>query len=684
MKIIKAKYLLAILLAVAMCFSVPALFTRLDKENDNRNVTVALLYNDIKTKLSPSMLEEKLEQYKGMGVDTVALLEEDINALTTMGDFTCIKYNVLLHKYDDESILIGNAIKEACPNVTIDAYVVVAKREKAKEKLAYNIPRRYGDDEYAYIDAIDGTDIYVLFSGHSMLWDFALGYNEEDIKMLYDKGFKISLIHDVKNYQRTEYIDDIERIIKQYDVEYINLRKDGNFVAQNDGNTENYKRLSDIITDNDMTLVVLENTNQLSNEQFYGYDYVFERQAAGKVIRAYETHDNSQADATSYKYRTSQLFNSTIDRNIRFTVITQQVLENMSYEDMCNYTVMSTRDYIQKLADEGYTINGETKALNYVVKTTMAFALSAVIMVMAIGIMLCLVFDRDFTVMCFAAAAAALIGFVVVLFIPAGLRSLVHLLPTVYSAVMSCFAMTVVLSFLKHFRERMNTILLTISALAIMMATLFFMSISMGAMLSGIDYYINNQIFRGIKLSLIAPIAYTAVAYLIMFKGKERIDAFDMGRRILTANIKVYWVIIGGFIATVAFIYLLRSGNVEKISSLEAAMRSTLTEMFTERPRTKEFLLGYPALILLCYYISKTKIKLLQWMLAIATSVLSASVTNSFCHVFTGYKIIVKRTINGFIVGMVVSAIAIVCNMILVKIVKIAAKKLKDEGKANG
>jgi hypothetical protein len=228
-------------------------------------------------------------------------------------------------------------------------------------------------------------------------------------------------------------------------------------------------------------------------------------------------------------------------------------------------------------------------------------------------------------------------------------------------------------------KDKLNVFTLAIGGLAVILASLLIASIGMGSMLSGLGYYMNNEIFRGIKLSLLVPIVYTIIIYYIMFMKKENSNLLKVIFNILNANIKVFWVIIGGVILAVGAYYIIRSGNVESISSVEKTMRNTLTEIFSARPRTKEFLVGYPALILLAYYIKKTDIKLIQWLLAIAASILAASVTNSFCHVFTDYSVIVSRTVNGLIVGAFVCAGAIVLNLIIVKIAKSLHSKLTSE-----
>lgn len=676
------------LIIVMLLLITPSLITRLNTEKANKNVTIALLYNDLVKKVSKEKLIENLDGYKAIGVDTIAVMEEDLNAYVAAGKVTCIKYNVLLHKYDEESMYVGDVIAEKYPNVTLDSYVVLVKRDEMKQRLRYHLPRRYGDEDYTFIgnvkynDTTDDMDIYLFHNGNKQLWDFAIGYDEEQIAFLKDSGFKISLIHKVKNYENTEYLEDIERIIKQYNVEYLNLKEDTSPVLGRKENENNYKGLAKIINENNMTLVVTENVNQLSNQRFFGYSYVFDavykEGGTGKVIRSYETYDDSQADSSFYGHRVTQFFNSTMDRNLRFIVVTQLTVEKLSMNQLADYSLRATAEYKQKIEAEGFTVNGATPALWYGANKTFNCACCAVIMIMAALLMVKLIGGKEYVKLSLSAFALALVGFAATLLLPVRFAALLTLYPTVYCVVQSCFAMTLVLCFLKSFREKLSLIPLTLSSLAILLCSLLISSVGMGSMLSGIDYYINNDIFRGIKLSLLVPIAFTAVVFYILFMKKKDGNLLSDIYKILTADIKVFWVLIGGFVLAVGAYYIIRSGNVESISSIEAKMRNALTELFSARPRTKEFLIGYPALVLLVYYFKKTDIKLIQWLLAIASSILAASVTNSFCHVFTDYLTIVSRTLNGFIVGIFVCIAVIIANTILVKTAKTLYSKIKS------
>lgn len=107
-------------------------------------------------------------------------------------------------------------------------------------------------------------------------------------------------------------------------------------------------------------------------------------------------------------------------------------------------------------------------------------------------------------------------------------------------------------------------------------------------------------------------------------------------------------------------------------------MRTAITNAFPARPRTKEFLIGYPSLVLFVYYMRNTDIKLVQWFFAVGTSILSASVMNSFCHVFTDLTIIYQRVVNGVLIGAIVAVFAFVANAALVSIVKSLVPMFKN------
>lgn len=667
-----------ILLAVMLIALIPGIANRISHENDNRNVIISFLYNDARYKLSDQDLEEQISAYQDMGVNMVSVTEDDINAMVARGEITSMKYNALCQKYDTESMEMAKLISASCPDVSPTSYIFIAKDEVTKSKLRKALPRRYSEHDFGFAGTFRDMDIYVFYDGRKNLWDFAIAYDENQIHEFVRRGFNITLIHKVKNYANTEYLEDIDHLCKEYNIKYMNLKEDAYEYDEEEINKDNYEKLSRVINNNNMTLVVTENTDQLSNQKCLGYSHIFdETMGSGgskKVLRAYETYDDSQVDDSFFEYRATQYLNSTIDRNIRFITVSQIAAAGIPYTTCAENTQKAVKLYKDKIESLGFTVNQETTPIDYKAKARLNAAICAVIMVLCLLIMWQMICGKKSFTLFLISLIISAAGFLISFVMP---KSLLSLYPSLFCVIQSCFAITAVLYYLKS-EKKSNIAVLTLVSLVLMLGVLLLGSIGMGSMLSGIDYYINNSIFRGIKLSLLVPVFYTAILFYFMFAKNDKSSIFQDAKKVLVSDIKVYWVLIGGVIIAIGAYYIIRSGNVNKISSIEHAMRNGITEIFPARPRTKEFLIGYPALILLVYYMKKSDLTLIKWLLAVATSILSASITNSFCHVFTDFSVIVSRTLNGLLIGVVVSAIAFVANIILIKILKKISQKLKN------
>lgn len=677
MKNFITRYSAFIIIALMLAMLLPGVTGRIASEGRNNNITLSVLYDDLEQKVSGSKIAEQLDLYKSIGVDNVSVKEEDLNSLYVMGEISCLKYNTLCQKYNAEDAALASFIAEKYPDISQNSFVVVAARDETKQKLAYLLPRRFSEKDYADIGEFNNSHVYVFHDGKKQLWDFAFGYDERLLEELSAKGFNISLVFKVKNYASLDYLEDLDRIVKKYDVEYLNLKKDNTIPPAGEAIPGNYEGIAKIINENNMTLVVTENTNQLSNQMFLGYTHVFgevmKEGGSNKVVRSYETYDDSQIDSTNYRHRVEQFFNSTIDRNLRFLTVTQIVPDNATYNEGADFTLAATKEYKEKIEAEGFRVNGETLPFDYNANTKRAAAACAVIVIMCLLLMYQTAFGKKSFALTLTAIILSAAAFLLTFKLP---DSLTSLYPTVFCVIQACTAMTALLYFIKKKKDSLPLPALLAGSVVVLLAVLLLGSCGMGAMLSGVDYYINNLIFRGIKISLIVPVLYTAVLYYIMFiKSADSGFIGDM-KKVLNARIKVYWLLIAGAIAGAGIYYIIRSGNVTEISSMEHALRAALTEAFSARPRTKEFLIGYPALILFVYYMKRIDVPLIRWLLAVAASILAASVTNSFCHVFTDFTTILARIFNGLILGIAVSAAAYIANIAVIKILRALRKRL--------
>ena len=185
------------------------------------------------------------------------------------------------------------------------------------------------------------------------------------------------------------------------------------------------------------------------------------------------------------------------------------------------------------------------------------------------------------------------------------------------------------------------------------------------AMLGETRFMLSIQQFAGIKLAFITPLVLTG-GYL-MFEASHLQGFIFKVRRIINSNVSVSTILImGAIIASVAML-ILRSGNSapELLAPGEAHLRNILEKIMFVRPRFKEFLIGYPALVLF-YWFCKEKIGSGPgWLLVIGTMA-SISVVNSFCHLHTPLLYSILRTLNGWVFGLIVGFIAVfICEMLL-------------------
>ncbi len=657
---------IAVILILASML-VPAFAVRIANEAKNNDVVFALNYNNTYQALSEEEFENSLAENKKMGVKTVSIAEESLSTLVTDGLLTCINYRDICTKYDEKSEAIVSILKDD-PKIRKQSFLLITKNPETKDFLNVWIPGKYTTEEYLKLSTQNGIDVFVLYEGGLDSKEFAIGFNEQKIQNAHNKGFDISLAMMLGAFSNLDYIDRIGELVDKYNIRYINLKNNAKYKDSSPNAEENAKAMCNLIEKKNLYLVVTENQDQLSNQKPIGYQKLIDA-AEGRVLRSYETVDFKNEDLVEARYH--QILNSVVDRNLRFVIINQFTSSKDTFLGKSDKTNKATRLVMQKLESIGYNTESYDTVFDYSVNRRMVSAVAVILMIVMGVTMLELLFKTRMKKLEIFGIIASLFGGIVTLKAPEGL---LYLIPTLFASFAPCFAITVVMAFLKVMKEKYKTVILTVLTVLVTVATLSLMGFIQATLLSGLDYYLNSLIFRGIKLSLIVPILYSFAAYGFIFnddRDKWASNVIDF----LNKEIRVYWVVLGVAAAGVAVIYLIRSGNVTEISSIEALMRNSIADVMAARPRTKEFLIGWPSLVLLVYYIKNTDIKLIRWGFAVASSILFASVVNSFCHVFTAAGTIYSRLFNGLFVGAFIAIAAVILNAVVIKFVKWAIKK---------
>lgn len=220
------------------------------------------------------------------------------------------------------------------------------------------------------------------------------------------------------------------------------------------------------------------------------------------------------------------------------------------------------------------------------------------------------------------------------------------------SVLLPCF--TAFLLF-KTANSRMNLLKSCLLSHLLVLALGLAGGLYVGAILGTRLYMMQFSIFAGVKISQLAPLAFTALYTAYVFYNKN-----SRAERKYDKKLPLGLIITMGIALLAAVVVLvLRSGdNMLPVSDFEIGFRNYLEYTLYARPRTKEMLVAFPAVILFVAA-AKKKYPILEIPLAILVTVGTASVVNTFCHIFTPVHVSVIRTLLSAGIGLVIGLVAL-------------------------
>ena len=182
-------------------------------------------------------------------------------------------------------------------------------------------------------------------------------------------------------------------------------------------------------------------------------------------------------------------------------------------------------------------------------------------------------------------------------------------------------------------------------------------------LLAGRLFLIKVDQFLGVKLVLVTPVLLVAAYYGLGLAAlgqkagwaERRIAVQDCLTALAVRPLLVGQVVVG-IVALVALaLFVARSGNDPGVgvSATELTVRSLLDKYLLVRPRTKEFALGHPALLLGLAAAASRRFP--QWVLPllIVGSIGQSSLMDTFCHLHTPLLISSLRGLIGWVLGAV-------------------------------
>ncbi|WP_249661204.1 DUF5693 family protein [Lysinibacillus fusiformis] len=176
-------------------------------------------------------------------------------------------------------------------------------------------------------------------------------------------------------------------------------------------------------------------------------------------------------------------------------------------------------------------------------------------------------------------------------------------------------------------------------------------------LLNGNAFMTGFATFKGVKLVYLIPIMGVLLFTLIEMNrlADQNIKkSLSNTVTLLNKELKYWHVLLLIVVAGIGLFYISRTGNSGSVSDLELAFRQWLENTLYVRPRTKEFLIGFPFFVLALYVMGINR----KWgsILLVPGVIGFLSIVNTFTHLHIPVAVSVLRTLYsvslGFVIGL--------------------------------
>lgn len=696
------KILLAIIV-VAIIISFIAIGGRISVERQNKSYDIVLDYNEIEAMAQQSdhNVSWWLGEFKKMGITKVGLAEE--NMVSLMDDTDLPIHAAVMDKITKEAdwqSKYPEAFIKELNNTGYDKYdvLITAASKEAFDFVATAVKERYHSDKYliqpnekgGYI-LLNGTAKETLYTEkYKYLNSIKKGFIEKDeiasSKLMYlNFGLLPSKIQTVKDagmeiiprtasyegWNDTKYAKAVISSYEKLDVTPEYMIVGGESVIGYDDGIETAEKY---LKDNNIKIGLIENTTQRQNILQYGVDSIV-KNTGYNAVRIFSVWDYIQNRYQYYGYAGAEeientLFRAVVERNVRliyFKPIKEYKDQHVYVTDLKDYQSLFSN--LEKRLNEHNIVFGDATVMKpYKVSLWEKLAMALGCVAAAVLLIRAIVpIGRKLKAGLFILGAVGVAGAFVVM------PSYAELLTSFAGAVIfPCVATLFIVRQSKEFAdtldrsERLSKIIgLGVLTLICGVAISLLGAVMTAAPISSINYMLEIDIFRGVKVAQLIPIAFFAVVYLAYYgfgKSKAHPGTLEYNdlREMMNSSIKVWMIILGVVLLGVGYYYIGRTGNESSIqvSSFEMLFRNSLEDNLIARPRNKEFLFAFPAVMMLVYT-SIRRFKLWPIIFGLAAVIGMTSVDNTFMHIRTPLYLGFARTGYSLLFGILVGIVGV-------------------------
>jgi len=690
--------------------------SRAKAERQAKTVDIVLDYDEFNemARQSGRSFENWMAFFADQGVRHVALNEETLKSLKDQG--RAVSYATQLEFVSESHWDLGlpASLVSDLNSSQADRYdlVVETSDPETAKFIETGLSSRLGSDHYKSYNSpetawfvIDGTIEQALFETgriltgadgkvverpdvytSSLLDRIGIGFDPVKIEAVRAGGLEV-LPRPINNPLNPDLaLEAFEEDFLSYGFETTYIIYSGQeVIGYNGEEVMSLDRLIQALDRLGLSTSLIEAGNQLGHVETRGGEYVAEN-SQYKAVRVFPVVRYIQKRVGIYNYEGSEeientLYRAITERNIR-SIYMRPFLENdrVYLTDRSEYERMFA-SLEERIAAHGLSY-GDAGVMGLNVPPLSLKLISGMGLVAAAVWLLSQLVRLSLPV---GAALAGLgtLGVAGALFVAPNLAT--TLLGLTSSLIFPALSVYVLLNQLKKITDNKTDYSLSeiLKTAVVLLSVTFIISLAggyyIGGFLSSSAYLLEMEYFRGVKLSLAAPVAAAAIFYILKFgygrKSEDEVAVEKSGTvywkdllRLLDAGIKMKHVAVLGAAAVVAYVYIARSGHETDLqpSTLEMIFRNTLEQMLLARPRTKEFLMAFPA-VMMVTAMAANKRKALILPLVLIASLGYSSIVNTFSHLRSPLYLSTVRELYALGFGIVIGAAALIVLLILDK-----------------
>jgi hypothetical protein len=687
---------------------------RIKVEKKNNQVEMIVEYGEIKKLASQSdySMQEWLVNFKKSGMNSVTIMEETLLQYMSEKSINYKVVSLLINDGDWEKMYpigVVNRLKDVDPNSLLielsseEDYNLIVSGLSYYSKISF-WDMQINDKFYIIVDQTLEDLIYaksndlVDVSGRKIgaiksifgteVLNVPIGFDKEKIDIIEKSGLKLML-------RPLNYLNDPISSwklylgqVKKYGLGNKLLLFSGQSVVGFGLYNDDYiKDIDKFVSDNNINIGLVETIEQRQYFILKGLEPVVNNISKDKFVRIFNIWDFI---SKRYKYYAfyeggeeigNSMYRAITERNVRAIYFRPFINENGSYvTNLDDYTKMF-KDLELRLAKHGYSYGTastlEEFSLPLVIKIIITLQILVFGLILLNYIFGGIKFKSNFILLILGCISICLAYYV--------MPSLSVSLTALGSAVI--FSTLSVTYFIKNCLLDIKRVNLVASIRGVIISCIISLvgALYIGSIMADTNYFLEIQLFKGVKLSLLAPILATGLI-VIFFYIKEIVnekqgvfikELIEIARDFLNTSIKIKYAVVLGVVGILGYIYLARSGNESNLQpmTIELMFRNYLEDTLLARPRTKEFLIAFPTMMVGAYYattniLNKDKILKYCYILAfsLATIIGQTSITNTFSHIRTPLYISLSRTGYSVTFGVLIGIVAILVLKILIAI----------------